>query len=108
MGLGKKIKKEIFTLARDKYPEAKVFGITTSNAVMKINSDLGYRPVSFSELTDDKEFWKGCNSCPNYDILQRNDQKLCLCTGMLAPSKNEIMKHDITHLIMNEKDETND
>jgi len=108
MGIGKQIKQVIFNLARDKYPEAKIFGITTSNAVMKINSDLGYIPVSFSQLTDDEEFWKGCNSCPNYDILQRNDQKLCLCTGMLAPSKVEVMKHDLTHLVIKEDKESNE
>ena len=68
---------------------------------MKINSDLGYRPVTFSELTQDDAFWKGCQSCPNYDILQRNDRKLCLCTGMLAPSKEEAMKLDLTHKIVN-------
>ncbi len=89
LGLARKIKKKAFDLARDKYPNAKVFGITTSPAVMKINSDLGYRPVSFAELTPDEAFWKGCQSCPNYDILQRNQQKLCLCTGMLALSKTK-------------------
>ncbi len=103
LGMGKKIKAKIFNLARDKYPEAKVFGITTSSAVMKINSDLGYRPVSFRELTDDEEFWKGCSSCPNYDILLRNNKSLCLCTGMLAPSKNEAMKFDLTHMVKNVK-----
>lgn len=89
LGLARKIKKKAFDLARDKYPNAKVFGITTSPAVMKINSELGYQPVSFAELTPDKSFWKGCQSCPNFDILQRNEQRLCLCTGMLAPSKTE-------------------
>jgi len=82
-GLAKKIKKEAFKLSRKKYPNAKLFGITTSLAVMKINSDLGYRPVTFSELTTDEEFWKGCQSCPNYDILTRNERRNCLCTGML-------------------------
>jgi len=89
MGLAKAIKKTIFQLARGKYPNAHVFGITTSLAVMKINSGLGYQPVTFSELTQDKAFWEGCKSCPNYDILQRNERKMCLCTGMLAPSKME-------------------
>ena len=83
LGLGKKIKKEVFQLSRKKYPEAKIFGITTSLAVMKINSELGYKPVTFSELTDDESFWNGCQSCQNYDILQRNQRKMCLCTGML-------------------------
>ena len=83
VGLAKKIKEAIFAHSRKKYPEAKVFGITTGLAVMKINSDLGYRPVTFSELTDDPTFWKGCQTCRNYDILQRTEQKMCLCTGML-------------------------
>ncbi len=82
-GLGSQIKKSIFELSRKKYPRAKIFGITTSMAVLKMNSDLGYRPVTFSELTQDDEFWKGCQSCPNFDILTRNDRKMCLCTGML-------------------------
>jgi len=89
LGLGRKIKNRVFQLSRKKYPDAKIFGITTSMAVMKINSDLGYRPVTFSELTDDKTFWKGCQSCPNYDILTDEKRKDCLCTGMLYdPQKN--------------------
>lgn len=83
MGLGRKIKEATFNLARKKYPEAKVFGITTSLAVMKINSSLGYEPVTFSELTDDENFWKGCSGCVNYDILNRTNHHHCLCTGML-------------------------
>lgn len=82
-GLAAKIKKRAFELSKDLYPEAKLFGITTSLPVMKINSALGYKPVTFSELTDDEAFWKGCQGCKNYDILQRNEQKMCLCTGML-------------------------
>ena len=102
LGIGKQIKAKIFELARDTYPNAKVFGITTSSVVMKINSDLGYQPVSFQQLTNDEEFWKGCNSCPNYDILIRNEKHLCLCTGMLAPSKNESMKYDLSDMVKNE------
>ena len=82
-GLAKRIKDEIFKLSRKKFPEAKIFGITTSLAVMKINSDLGYKPVTFSELTTDEDFWKGCQSCVNYDILTRTQRSHCLCTGML-------------------------
>ena len=82
-GLAKKIKKAIFDLSRKKFPEAKIFGITTGLAVMKMNYELGYRPVTFSELTDDPEFWKGCQTCKNFDILTRTEQKMCLCTGML-------------------------
>ncbi|WP_440999119.1 GNAT family N-acetyltransferase [Fodinibius sp. SL11] len=94
MGLGRRIKQQIFELSRQKYPEAKIFGITTSMAVMKINSDMGYKPVTFSELTQDEEFWKGCQSCPNYDILTSEDRKDCLCTGMLYdPDEKEDSKN---------------
>lgn len=82
-GLAKKIKQRAFQLSRERYPDAKIFGLTTGLAVMKINSELGYKPVTFSELTDDNAFWKGCQSCVNYDILQRTNRKHCLCTGML-------------------------
>ncbi len=102
MGLAKKIKERAFELAREKYPQARVFGITTSLPVMKINSALGYKPVTFSELTQDEAFWNGCQSCPNYDILQRNQRRMCLCTGMLAPSKEEEMAHSLSHLILQE------
>jgi hypothetical protein len=83
IGLATEIKRKAFALSRHKYPEAKIFGLTTGLAVMKINHELGYRPVTFSELTDDEDFWKGCQSCVNYDILQRTNQSKCLCTGML-------------------------
>ncbi|RMG60572.1 MAG: GNAT family N-acetyltransferase [Bacteroidetes bacterium] len=92
-GLARQIKAKAFELSRKKYPEAKLFGITTSLPVMKINSDLGYRPVTFSELTTDEVFWKGCQSCPNYDILTRNERKLCLCTGMLYDPASEEAKN---------------
>ncbi|MBS2096952.1 GNAT family N-acetyltransferase [Carboxylicivirga linearis] len=82
-GLAKAIKSKAFDLSRSRYPQAKLFGLTTGLAVMKINSDLGYRPVTFSELTDDEMFWKGCQTCVNYDILLRTERKHCLCTGML-------------------------
>ena len=65
------------------YTGAKIFGITTGQAVMKINYELGYKPVHFSELTDDPEFWKGCQTCKNFDVLTRTDRSMCLCTGML-------------------------
>jgi hypothetical protein len=82
-GLARLIKKKAFELSRTTYPDAKIFGITTSLAVMKINSELGYKPVTFSELTDDEAYWNGCSSCVNYDILLRNNRKMCLCTAML-------------------------
>jgi hypothetical protein len=82
-GLAKSIKSKAFELSQKLFPGAKLFGITTSLAVMKINSELGYMPVTISELTDDEEFWKGCQTCPYYDILVRTKRSHCLCTAML-------------------------
>lgn len=82
-GLAKMIKRKIFDLSRQKYPHAKIFGLTTGLAVMKINSELGYEPVTYSELTQDEAFWAGCKSCVNYDILMSKDRKNCMCTAML-------------------------
>ena len=91
-GLAKAIKKKIFELSRIMFPFAKIFSITTGLAVMKINSELGYRPVPFSELTTDEEFWKGCEGCRNFDILQRNNYKMCLCTALMYDPTEENKK----------------
>ncbi len=89
-GLAKEIKKKIFELSKTRFPDAKLFGLTTGLAVMKINSELGYEPVTYSELTDDEEFWKGCQSCVNFQILQSKERKNCLCTSMLYnPAEKE-------------------
>lgn len=82
-GLAKRIKQAIFKLSRNKYPNSKIFGLTTGLAVMKINSDLGYEPVTYSELTQDEDFWKGCTSCINFEILLSKDRKNCMCTAMI-------------------------
>ncbi len=82
-GVATLIKHKVFELSRKKYPNAKIFGLTTGLAVMKINSDLGYEPVTYSELTNDEEFWKGCQSCINYEILKSKERKNCMCTAML-------------------------
>lgn len=90
VGLAKAIKKRVFELSREKYPKAKVFGLTTGLAVMKINSELGYEPVTYSELTQDEEFWKGCQSCINFNILVSKERKNCMCTAMLwDPAEKE-------------------
>ncbi|WP_299013674.1 GNAT family N-acetyltransferase [uncultured Polaribacter sp.] len=87
LGLAKKIKEVVFKHSRKKFPDSKVFSITTGLAVMKLNSDLGYKPVTFSELTDDQSFWDGCQTCKNFDVLTRTNRKMCLCTGMLYDPK---------------------
>ena len=82
-GVAKEIKRKIFELSREKYPDAKIFGLTTGLPVMKINSDLGYEPVTYSELTTDEEFWKGCRACVNFEILMSKNRVNCMCTAML-------------------------
>lgn len=83
LGIAKKLKAECFALTREKYPNAKIFGLTTSGAVMEINSSLGYKAAPYAKLTNDDAFWKGCESCANFDLLQKFGRKVCLCTGML-------------------------
>lgn len=87
-GMAKKIKQRIFELSREKYPNSKIFGLTTGLAVMRINSELGYEPVTYSELTNDEEFWAGCRSCVNFDILTSKGRKNCMCTAMLFDPEN--------------------
>ena len=86
-GVAREIKKKIFELSRQMFPESKIFGLTTGLAVMKINSSLGYKPVTYSELTTDEDFWKGCRSCVNFDILTMKNRKNCICTAMLYDPK---------------------
>lgn len=86
-GLARRIKHITFTLARKRWPEAKIFSLTSGAAVMKLNTALGYLPVTFADLTEDEAFWKGCQGCVNYDVLQRTDRRYCICTGMLYDPK---------------------
>ena len=89
-GLAKRIKKTAFDLSRKMWPNAKLFGLTSGGAVMRINTELGYVPVPFAELTDDEAFWKGCQGCINHDILERTGRRYCICTAMLYdPAEKE-------------------
>ncbi len=100
-GLAFKIKQRIFNLSKEKYPKAKIFGITTGLPVMKINTALGYKPVTFSKLTADSQFWDGCSTCKNYQILQEKNRSMCLCTAMLydpldtAVSEERLIKYSV-------------
>lgn len=94
LGLAAAIKAKTFELARLRFPFAKLFSITTSLPVMKLNSRMGYKPVTFSELTEDEEFWQGCQGCRNYDILQRNNRRMCLCTGMLYDPQQPLPENE--------------
>lgn len=100
LGLAKAIKTKTFALSIATFQGAKLFGLTTGLAVMKINSELGYVPVPYSELTDDEEFWKGCKSCVNYPILQLKERKNCLCTAMIFDPNT----HDLSDAIQKDVD----
>lgn len=93
MGVAKRIKEQTFILSRKLFPDAKIFSITTGAAVMKMNYEFGFRPVPFSELTDDPEFWKGCQGCRHFDILRSHDYKMCICTGLLYDPKEHLTIH---------------
>lgn len=103
-GLAKRIKQMAFALCRHRFPDAKVFGLTSGAAVMKINTDLGYVPVTFAQLTDDEAFWRGCQGCVNYDVLTRTDRKYCICTAMLYDPKTHEDKPEIKDLLKKLKD----
>lgn len=83
LGLAKRIKALTFTLARVRWPHAKIFSLTSGSAVMKMNTQLGYLPVTFNDLTDDESFWRGCEGRINHDILVRTGRQYCICTAML-------------------------
>lgn len=91
-GLGRRIKTRIFELSRTRFPRARIFGLTTGRSVMRMNSALGYEPVTYSELTNDPQFWAGCRSCPNYAILESKSRKTCLCTAMLYDPQEGVAK----------------
>jgi len=94
-GLASKIKSKAFQHSRKLFPGAKLFGLTTSLPVMKINSDLGYVPVTYNQLTEDQTFWDGCKSCVNYEILMSKNKDNCMCTAMLFdPARKKSKKWD--------------
>ena len=90
LGVAKRIKDYTFTLARVRWPNAKIFSLTSGDAVMKMNTQLGYVPVSFNQLTDDDAFWRGCEGCCNHDILVAKNRKFCICTGMLYDPEKHV------------------
>ena len=108
MGVAKRIKDYTFTLARVRWPHAKIFSLTSGDAVMKMNTALGYVPVSFNQLTDDDAFWRGCQGCINHGILELKQRKFCVCTGMLwdpekhhgEPTSLEVIKDVMRTLVL--------
>ena len=108
IGLAMRIKTRIFQLSRELFPDAKIFSITTGAAVMKMNYELGFRPVTFAALTDDPEFWKGCQGCRNFGILESNGYRMCLCTGLLYdPAEHIEVKDPAQPQLTNVKDGEN-
>ena len=108
IGLAMRIKTRIFQLSRELFPEAKIFSITTGAAVLKMNYELGFRPVTFAALTDDPEFWKGCQGCRNFGILESNGYRMCLCTGLLYdPAEHIEVKDPAQPQLTNVKDGEN-
>ncbi|MCD8291057.1 MAG: GNAT family N-acetyltransferase [Prevotella sp.] len=93
LGVAKRIKDITFTLARTRWPHAKIFSLTSGSAVMKMNTNLGYLPVTFADLTDDEAFWRGCEGCVNFDVLKRTGRKYCICTAMLYDPDNHEGEH---------------
>ena len=88
-GLARRIKHAAFQLARLRWPKAKLFSLTSGSAVMKMNTELGYFPVTFADLTDDESFWRGCHGCVNHDVLLRTQRRYCICTAMLFDPADE-------------------
>jgi len=82
-GIARLLKNKVFVLARSKYPQAKIFSITTAAAMMRMNSALGFQPVIYDALPADGKFWMSCESCVNYAILKSKCYRNCLCTAML-------------------------
>ncbi|MEG2282810.1 MAG: hypothetical protein RSB93_06235, partial [Rikenellaceae bacterium] len=85
------------------YRGAKLFGLTTGLAVMKINSELGYKPVTYLQLTKDDKFWKGCESCVNYEVLKMKNYTNCLCTAMIFDPKKETSHFNIDEILRKER-----
>ena len=113
LGIAKKIKDMTFSLARTRWPKAKIFSLTSGAAVMAMNTCLGYKPVTFAELTSDEAFWKGCEGCVNVDVLKRTDRKYCICTGMLFDPEEHLpakIPQEVLDRIaeLDKEDETND
>ena len=103
-GLAKRLKKASFTLARTTWPGAKLFSLTSGSAVMKMNTELGYIPVTFADLTDDNAFWKGCEGCVNHDVLVSRNRRFCICTAMLFdPEDPRCLIHEEMYDILRRK-----
>ena len=92
-GVARAIKERIFNMSRRMYPGAKIFSITSGAAIMKMNTQLGFEPVTYNDITHDELFWEGCKGCVNYDVLNGKKKCNCLCTAMLFdPAKQQAVE----------------
>ena len=79
LGVAKRIKDYTFTLARLRWPNAKIFSLTSGDA-----------------------------GCINHDILEAKNRKFCVCTGMLwdpdkhkgEPTSLEVIKDVMRTLVL--------
>ena len=109
-GLSKAIVKEAFDLARTKYPQAKIFSLTTSPTIMRINNENGYKPVNYSRLSTSDTFWSACSDCLNYETLKENNHARCLCSAMMfnpfsfnIEDENELNELGVDKVSVNKK-----
>lgn len=82
-GVGRRLKKAALLLCRQRFPESRPFGLTTSETVAEMNRQLGFRIVGYDAIPRDPGFWKACKSCPFHGILRRHRGRRCHCTAML-------------------------
>lgn len=108
LGLATIIKRKTFALSLKRYRGAKLFGLTTGLAVMKINSELGYKPVTYLQLTKDDKFWKGCESCINYEVLKIKNFTNCLCTAMIFDPGKDTPNFDVQEILVKQEFQLSD
>ena len=82
-GVATRLKQLVFDVSRERFPNAKLFSITTGLAIMRMNTALGFEPVTFDEIKVNAGFWEGCKTCVNYGILHGKNFHHCLCTAMV-------------------------
>lgn len=73
MGIATMLKARLFELCQTKFPKAKIFSLTTNQAVIHANIDLGFKIVAFSEVLNDSLFMDGCKSWVDFSGLMNNN-----------------------------------
>lgn len=96
-GISKEIKVALFDHCRSAFPEAKLFSLSTSPAVMHVNKALGYKVVPFAEVMNDELFLTGCQSWVNYTDLMNRDQTHLPYVAMMFDPLAESLKPAFSH-----------